>query len=111
MKSRLIILFFSLLVLTVCSVSKKQSLDVLICLNSKSPEVVKAREFLIPYMEHFGMPYHILDIGESAFPEDIQDHALIVIGHPGISAGIDNDHLVQLVRSAAKKGTGIVLTG
>jgi hypothetical protein len=108
MKSRLIILFFSLLVLTVCSVSKKQSLDILICLNSKSPEVVKAREFLIPYMEHFGMPYHILDIGESAFPEDIQDHALIVIGHPGISAGIDNDHLVQLIRSAAKKGTGIV---
>lgn len=108
MKSRLFIPLFSLLMLTSCSVSNKQSMDVLLCLNSKSPEIVKAREYLIPYLDHFGMPYHILDLGESAFPENMQDHALIVIGHPGISEGIDKNQLVRQVRLAAKKGTGIV---
>ena len=108
MKSRLLILVFLLLLMASCSISKKQSMDVLVCLNSKSPEVVKAKEYLIPYLDHFGMPYHILDLGESSLPDDMQDYALIVMGHPGISEGIDKDQLVQLVRSAARKGTGIV---
>ena len=67
-----------------------------------------AYEYLIPYMDHFGMPYHILDIAKSNLPEDASGDALIIFGHPGIDTDINKNQLVHFIHSAMQEGTGIV---
>lgn len=108
MKSRLLLPIICLFFITSCSTNKEISSSVLLCIHSGSSEVTKAREFLIPYLDHFGMPYHILDFAESGLPEEIPDDALMIIGHPGITAELGKDHLISWVYLLASKGTGIV---
>jgi hypothetical protein len=108
MKSFPLIIFLSFLILTSCSINERRTMDVLVCINSASKEVTKAREYLIPYLDHFGLPYHILDLAESAFPEETPDYALIILAHPDISNGINKDQIIGFIKSVGRKGTGIV---
>ena len=108
LKFRLLIPFFLILLIVSCSVSNKQSMDVLVFLNSKSPEVSRSYEYLIPYLDHFGMAYSILDLGVSPIPENIADYALVVFAHPDIANGIDINRVIHLLRSSTANEAGIV---
>ncbi len=63
------------------------SLGALVLVNSNSANYADFQHFIQPYLDHFGVPYDVLDIATTAVESDIQDYALIIIGHRQIDVG------------------------
>ncbi len=84
--------------------------EVIVLLNSNSPEVSKGTQKLIPYLDHFGVPYTTADLADGHLPSDPGKPALIIISHPGID-GEDmtmTGLLEQYLKENQESGTGIV---
>ncbi|KPL12919.1 MAG: hypothetical protein AMS26_15885, partial [Bacteroides sp. SM23_62] len=62
------------------------SSEVIVLVNSNSPEVTKGTQKLIPYLNHFGVSFTTADLAEGSLPSGPEKPALIIVSHPGIAA-------------------------
>jgi len=86
------------------------SSDVIVLLNSNSPQVTKGTQKLIPYLDHFGISYTTVDLAEGHLPSSSDKPALIIVSHPGIDRGgiTMAGALDQYLTKNHELGTGIV---
>ncbi len=90
--------------------SKNQHASSLVLVNRNSPSYTDFQSFLQPYLDHFGIPYDVLDISSQEVSPKIGTYALIIVGH----REIDPDLLYLTAReqgfltAAVKTGTGLV---
>jgi hypothetical protein len=86
------------------------SSDVIVLLNSNSPQVTKGTQKLIPYLDHFGVSYSMADLAEGHLPSGSDKPALVIVSHPEIDgndvkmAGL----LDQYLKKNHEYGTGII---
>jgi hypothetical protein len=83
------------------------NLNTLVILNSSSPCYREAIEYILPYLDHFGIPYQTWDINRSPLPTHLDEYSLVVISHPQIDP---SGHQLpqQDLFEAVKAGTGLV---
>ena len=55
--------------------------DAVVLVNSTSPNYADFQHYIKPYLSHFGIPYTVLDIASGDVPANIDDYAVIIIGH------------------------------
>ena len=98
--------------LTLLSLSQSgfQNAGAVVLVNSSSARFLDFQHYLQPYLDNFGVPYTVLDIATNGVGTNLEQFALIVIGHSQLdtngtsltSAGQDNISL------AVSHGTGLV---
>lgn len=85
-------------------------MNVLVLLNSTSPGFREGSEVILPYLDHLGLPYTIIDVSRSPLPAEIENYSLIVIAHRLIDP--HNTRLGKAgqksVLDAVNKGCGLV---
>ena len=81
----------------------------LVLLNDQSSSYQKGLEYLIPYLDHFGIPYDTLHIKPETRKEQNRNYGLYIIAHSQFisSKGIEK-RLDDLLNNALGKGIGIV---
>ncbi len=84
--------------------------NVLVLLNSASPGIHQAMEWVVTYLEHFGVPCDFIDLRRQPLPEIAGSYPLILLAHPGL-----DDYGIRLgrpglsrLRDAVRAGTGLV---
>lgn len=104
---------FALALLAVCAGSRAeaaQRADAALLVNSSSPRYSDAAHFIRPYLDHFGIPYAVIDIATTDVGPEIAEYALIIVGH----AAIDPEHRFldpteeANLSSAVYQGSGLV---
>ncbi|MBE7436701.1 MAG: DUF4082 domain-containing protein [Anaerolineales bacterium] len=90
--------------------SSNSRADALVLMNSDSAGHIDFVHYIQPYLDHFGIPYTLLDISTTPITENVIDYALIIIGHRQLDiAGTYLDTTEQGNLSAAvNAGTGLV---
>jgi hypothetical protein len=85
-------------------------MDVLVIMNSGSNDYRKGREYLLPFLNHFGIPYVVYDVAKEENPGDAAGHSLLILAHPGIfQEGDTTDSiLISGILAAVDEGTGLV---
>ncbi|TFG63184.1 MAG: hypothetical protein E4H36_06265, partial [Spirochaetales bacterium] len=87
-------------------------MKVLAVFNSKSGDAWKYTQLLLPYLDHFGVPYESLDVGTAVFAADRQRHPLVILSHPDILSSLDGNAaaagIVGRIEDMVKKGSGLV---
>ena len=88
----------------------QQRADAVLIVNSASPRYADAQRQIRPYLDHFGVPYTVLDIATTSVGPGISSYALIVIGHAGLDAtGQYLDATEQAyLSSAVSQGSGLI---
>lgn len=87
-----------------------QSADTLVLINSASGRQLDFRNYIQPYLDHFGIPYSVLDISTNQVGPNLTNYALLIIGH----AQLDTNHTYldaqeqSNVVQAVGAGTGLV---
>ena len=84
--------------------------DVIVLLNSNSPEVSKGVEKTIPYLDHFGVSFTAVDLSKDPVPSNPEEYVLVIISHPEFTG---NDkalqgRLDQFFDHCSSSGTGIL---
>ncbi len=86
------------------------SADTLVLVNSTSSRYLEFRNYIQPYLDHFGIPYSVQDIATNEVGTNLTSYALIIIGH----ALLDTNHVyfsaaeqTNLMQAVAA-GTGLV---
>jgi len=82
-----------------------QSTDTVVLIDGRSPESNKAKEYLLPYLDHFNIPYKVIDLDKKEFDLDLKNFSLVILGHPGLNT--DASCLSKLNKCLAE-GIGIV---
>jgi hypothetical protein len=84
------------------------NLNTLVLLNTSSPDHHEATEYVLPYLDHFGIPYTLWDINRAPLSTGLAEYALVVIAHPQIDP---RGHQLprQRLWEAEKAGTGLVM--
>ncbi len=81
----------------------------LVLVNSISAKYPDFQHFIQPYLDHFGVPYAVLDIRTNAAITNFQNYALIIVGH----GQIDTNRLYlstttqNSLSAAVANGTGL----
>jgi len=52
-----------------------------VLVNSASAKYPDFQHFIQPYLDHFGVPYAVLDISTNAAVTNLERYALIIVGH------------------------------
>jgi len=84
--------------------------ETVVLVNSASINYTDFTYYIQPYLDHFGVPYRVLDIAAEAVPPSVGEYALIVIGH----RNLDPAHLYldateqSYISAAVFAGTGLV---
>jgi len=81
-----------------------------VLVNLQSDHQARFGTRIEPYLQHLGVPYVTLDISTTEVTPAIGDHALIVVGHPGLDldgAFLDAAEQTVIV-DAVQAGTGLV---
>ncbi len=65
------------------------SADALVLVNSTSGRYLEFRNYIQPYLDHFGIPYTVQDITTNQIGTNLGNYALVIIGH----AQFDTNHL------------------
>ncbi len=106
-----LVLIAVILIPAACNVSDISSTsDVIVLLNSNSPEVSKGLEKIIPYLDHFGVSYTAVDLLKDPVPSNPEEYVLVIISHPEFT-GNDKDlqgKLDQFLDHCSSSGTGIL---
>ena len=71
--------FFLLAVITVVPTEAARA-DAVVLVNSASSSFTDYGYFVKPYLDHFGIPYTVVNISSAPVTADIADYALIIIG-------------------------------
>ncbi len=106
----LLLLQLVLFINTATVFAQEQSLKALVLLNSSAVESKMAREYLIPYLEHFGILYETKEISELKTIKNLGAYPLIIISHDKISKNnsILDQTIVKKITNAMKSGSGVV---
>lgn len=84
--------------------------DAIVIVNSASASYQDFARYTQPYLNHFGVPYTLLDIATAPIPSDLGRYALILIGHNQLD--VQHTYLdsaeQQLISAAVYQGTGLV---
>ena len=96
--------------LLTASTALAQRADAVLVVNSGSARHGDAKLYVQPYLDHFGVPYTILDIATQPITADIGQYALIIIGHAelDVSHGLLDASEQDLIAAAVAAGTGLV---
>lgn len=90
--------------------SATSSADTVVLVNSASSRYLDFRNFIQPYLDHFGIPYRVLDLRTNEVGPNLANFALIVIGHAQLDtnhlylSSTEQSHVVQAVAA----GSGVV---
>jgi hypothetical protein len=84
--------------------------EAIVLVNSQAMDCTEFHQFLEPYLVQFGIPYTVHDISKKPLGSDLQEYALVIIGHRGFDVPHhyltpDGEH--QLL-AAIQQGTGLV---
>ena len=84
--------------------------DSVVLVNSTSAAYQDFARYIQPYLDHFGVPYTIVDIATTPLPANLQEYALIIIGHNQLDTQHSYlDAAEQLsISSAVNLGTGLL---
>jgi len=106
----LIIIFCWIIVLGPgCQEKSIHNLETLVVVNTRSPEYTKCKNMLLPYLDHFGLPYLILDLAVDEINEISSSHPLIIIAHPEIDHNLpDLLSFNDFLRNEINDGSGLV---
>jgi hypothetical protein len=85
-------------------------LNALVVINSLAGTARFFNQTLLPWLEHYGVPYVVVDLAHDPLPPDAGQHPLIILGQPGLddegvrlgAQGLD------LLRAAVAEGSGLV---
>src|SRR5262249_28670176 len=84
--------------------------DAIVLVNSSSIKYLDFQHYIQPYLEHFGVPYKVLDISTNAALTNLEACALIIIGHEQL----DTNHVYlgassqNNLSAAVASGVGLV---
>jgi len=90
--------------------SSASSANTLVLVNSASSRYLDFRNYIQPYLDHFGIPYSVQDVRTNEVGVDIGHYALVVIGHAQFDTNhvfFDSAEQTNLVQAVAA-GTGLV---
>jgi hypothetical protein len=84
--------------------------DAVVLVNSSSDAYADFQRLVQPYLDHFGVPYTVVDIAAAPVPADVCAHALVIVGHRRLDpAGAYLDGAAQaLLADSVSAGTGLV---
>jgi len=88
----------------------QQKTTAVVLVNSASTSFLDYQHFIQPYLDHFGIPFTLLDIESEGIGKYIGDYALIIIGHRQLDASgkyLDRTEEKNISR-AVREGTGLV---
>ena len=84
--------------------------DAVVLVNSASANYQDFVRYIQPYLDHFGVPYAVVDIAAASVPADLGSYALLIIGH----SRLDPQHTYldtaeqQLISNSINQGTGLL---
>ena len=84
--------------------------DAVVLVNSASARYLDFRNYIHPYLDHFGLPYSVVDIRTNPVGADVGNHALLIVGH----SLLDSNHVYldtteqNYLTLAVSNGTGLV---
>jgi hypothetical protein len=107
---RAIRFFAASLLALVASSASPQSAGAVLLVNSTSARYADAQRYVRPYLDHFGVPYAVLDIATASVGPEIASQALIVVGHAALDPGhvyLDATEQANL-SNAVRQGSGLV---
>jgi hypothetical protein len=83
--------------------------DAVVLVNSASGGYADYTHFIKPYLDHFGIPYTVLDIAASQITAAIGDYAVIIAGHRQLDlTGLMDATERGYITTAVNAGTGLV---
>jgi hypothetical protein len=90
--------------------AQQQRADAVLIVNSASAKYTDAQRHVQPFLDHYGVPYTILDIATAPIGADIGNFALIIIGHPSLdtTGGYLDATEQQNIVNAVALGSGLV---
>ena len=92
-----------------CQPKRTSRLEAMVIVNSQSPDFNKWKEMLLPYLDHFGLPYYSLNLASEKPADKNSDHPLIIIAHPGIVKNLNNERLLNtFLEIEMRNGSGLV---
>ncbi len=80
-------------------------MNTLVLLDSSHRRSSEGTQFVLPYLDHFGVAYTALDLAHAPLPADLTPYALVIAAHAGLR--LDGAGRQDLLR-AAGRGTGLV---
>ncbi|MGD1994877.1 MAG: hypothetical protein PVI59_16915, partial [Anaerolineae bacterium] len=84
--------------------------DALVLVNQNSAHYLDFEHYVQPYLDHFGVPYTILDISDAPVSSQLVDYAVLIIGHRQLDP--DDVYLDATeegyISAAVNAGTGLV---
>ncbi len=84
--------------------------DSVVLVNSASANYQECARYIQPYLDHFGVPYTVVDIAATPVPADLASYALVIVGHSQLDplhAYLDATEQ-QLISNAVNQGTGLL---
>lgn len=84
--------------------------DAVVIVDSTSPGFADFGSQILPYLDHFGVPFEVLDISRAPVAPDLDRYSLIIIGHRSVDGGgewIDADERAAL-EAVVERGVGLV---
>lgn len=107
-KKNILSLFLILpLIISGCKNEEPMSASETFLLVNSSTKAEVATTKLIPYLEHYGVKYTLIDIAKTGIPAT-GNPALVVIGHAEIANGDMATRLESYLKKCRSKGTGIL---
>lgn len=80
------------------------SMNALVLLDTSKPAAKWGREYVIPYLDHFGVPYHTVDLAVTDIEACWDCYPLIIISHPGALGQVNADAVLEGINN----GTGLI---
>lgn len=82
----------------------------LVLINSISSSVCDAWRYVVPYLDHFGVPYTVVDLLRSPLPTNVMDYALVIVAHANLDPECRRLSLAdrQALMKAIATGVGLV---
>jgi uncharacterized repeat protein (TIGR01451 family) len=87
------------------------SLGALVLVNSTSAAYTDFQHLIQPYLDHFGVPYDVLDIATTPVTAAVQNYALIITGHRQIDTSgtyLDSTEQGYLSAAVTVGGSGLI---
>jgi subtilisin-like proprotein convertase family protein len=81
-----------------------------VLVNSHSARYLDFQHFVQPYLDNFGFPYSVVDIGTNSTGADFNNCAVIIIGHAQLDTNLTylNSTLQANLLAAVNNGVGLV---
>lgn len=97
--------FVSLLVLSMnLGCFSQQKMETLVLIDGFDSLSIVTKNYLLPYLDHFGIAYELADIKTKKLTRDAGDYSLIIIG-PNMKK---TKSALKLIKKIQAKGAGVV---